>query len=153
MNLVRKSLASGSAAVALAVAVTAAALTVPHPASAGLLDSFLQHTKFPDCHDEKVLNTIIKRFNWAENQTWKRGFTIDYIERTRERLVQSTNVSPIPRRYCRGHAQLSNGRHPTLYYLIEGGQGLAGNGFNVEFCISGLDEWNEYDGSCRAIRY
>ena len=135
---------------AIAIALTA----IPTiPASAGLLDRVLQHKSFPECHDSRVLAKIIKRFNWAENATWQRGFILDDIVRTRERLVQSTDVSPIPRRYCRGHALLSNGKHPTLYYLIEGGQGLAGNSFNVEFCISGLDEWNEYDGSCRAIRY
>ena len=146
-----KNFLSGLAALTIA-AVTATAMP-SIPASAGLLDPLLQHTSFPECHDAKVLKTIVKRFNWAERRTWQRGITLDDIERTRERLVQSTNVSPIPRRYCRGHALLSNGKHPTLYYLIEGGQGFAGNSYNVEFCISGMDEWNEYDGSCRAIRY
>lgn len=123
------------------------------PAKAGLLDWALQYKTFPDCHDPKVLGTIKKRFNWAEDATWHRGFYLDDIERTRERIVQGTKVSSIPRRYCRAHAHLSNGKHPTLFYLIEAGQGFAGNHFNVEFCISGLDRWNEYDGSCRALRY
>ncbi len=135
------------------LAVAAVAMTSVPSASAGLLDPLLQRTSFPECRDPGVLDTIIERFNWAEQRTWLRGINLDTIERTRERLVQSTNVSPIPRRYCRGHARLSNGKHPTIYYLIEGGQGLAGNSYNVEFCISALDEWKEYDGSCRAIRY
>lgn len=149
-----KRILSSCAALMVAVSTAATAITLPlATASAGLLDPLIQRTSFPECHDSDVLNKIIERFNWAENRTWQRGFTLDDIERTRERLVQSSNVSPIPRRYCRGHALLSNGKHPTLYYLIEGGQGFAGNSYNVEFCISGLDEWNEYDGSCRAIRY
>ena len=149
MNFVRNLAAISGAS---AVAITSFIIPVAR-ASAALLDPLIQHKTFPECHDEKVLSTIIKRFNGAEESNWQRGFTLSDIERTRERLGQSTYESPIPRRYCGGHALLSNGKHPTLYYLIEGGQGLAGNSFNVEFCISGLDEWNDYDGSCRAIRY
>ncbi len=122
-------------------------------ASAGLLDEYLQKKTFPECQDEKVLERIVERFNWAENENWKRGFHLDNIERVRERLVQDTHSSQIARRYCRAHARLTNGRHPTLYYLIEEGQGYAGNRFNVEFCLAGYDRWNEYDGSCSAIRY
>lgn len=160
MNFVSKALksaattATAATATTLAAAMAVSALVLPSvPASAALLDLVIQHKTFPECHDDKVLKTIIKRFNYAERKTWNRGFTLDEIERTRESLGQSTYESPIPRRYCRGHALLSNGRHPTVFYLIEGGQGFAGNSFNVEFCISGLDEWNDYDGSCRAIRY
>ena len=136
----------------MAVCISAFVWAVP-PVQAALLDPLFQRKAFPECHDTKVLATIVERFNWADRNTWFRGITIDHMERTGERLVQSTRVSDIPRRYCRGHAILSNGKHPTLYYLIEGGQGFAGNGFNVEFCISGFDNWNEYDGWCRAIRY
>ena len=146
-----KKLLSGLVAIAV-IALTFATLSFSS-ATAGLLDKHIQHKTFPDCHDPKVLGKIIERFNWAENRTWNRGFTLDDIERTRERSYQGPHDSSIPRRYCRGHALLSNGKHPTLFYLIEGGQGFAGNSFNVEFCISGMDEWNNYDGSCRAIRY
>lgn len=123
------------------------------PVQAGLLDPLLQHKSFPECDDAKVLGRIVERFNWAEDATWQRGFYVDHLERTRERMVQSTHVSPIPRRYCRAHARLTDGTHPTMFYLIEGGQGFAGNQFNVEFCLQGYDRWNEYDGSCRALNY
>ena len=132
---------------------TSLAISDVKPVQAGPIDWLLQSKTFPDCHDPKVLGKIKKRFNWAEDATWNRGFYLDHIERTRERVVHDAHVSSIPRRYCRAHARLSNGKHPTLYYLIEAGQGFAGNSFNVEFCISGLDRWNEYDGSCRVLRY
>ncbi len=121
------------------------------PALAGIIDPHIISKSFPDCHDERVLTKIIKRFNWAEDNTFQRGFYLDFIERTRERVVQSS--TQIPRRYCRGHARLTNGRHPTVFYLIEGGQGFAGNSFNVEFCLNGLDPMREHDGSCRVLRY
>ena len=135
--------------------VVISSLLVPTSFSseAGLLDSYVQKKTFPECHDAKVLQTIVKRFNWAEDRTWKRGFHLDDVELARERMVQKSTVSSIARRYCRGHARLTNGKHPTLYYLIEEGQGFAGNHFNVEFCLGGYDRWNEYDGSCRVLRY
>lgn len=119
---------------------------------AGPLD-LLVKPSFPQCHDVKVLGKIVERFNWAEENTWNRGFYLQDIERVRERVVQNHSDRLIPRRYCRAHAQLTNGRHPTLFFLIEGGQGFAGNGFNVEFCLNGYDRWNEYDGSCRTLNY
>ncbi len=129
------------------------ALSSLAPAHSGQIDPFVQYKTFPQCGDIKVLGKIVERFNWAEEKTWQRGFYLEDIERVRERLEQSTRVSQIPRRYCRAHARLTNGKHPTLYYLIEGGQGFAGNHFNVEFCLGGYDRWNEYDGSCRVLRY
>ena len=119
---------------------------------AGPLDLLVRPT-FPQCQDIKVLGKIVERFNWAEKNTWNRGFFLQDIERVRERVVQNNSQSLIPRRYCRAHARLTNGRHPVLFFLIEGGQGFAGNSFNVEFCLNGYDRWNEYDGSCRALNY
>ena len=127
-------------------------LMIVLPASAGPLD-LLVKPSFPQCHDVKVLGKIVERFNWAEENTWKRGFFLQDIERIRERVVQNHPDRLIPRRYCRAHARLTNGRHPTLFYLIEGGQGFAGNSFNVEFCLNGYDRWNEYNGSCRTLNF
>ena len=58
----------------------------------------------------------------------------------------------IARRYCGGTANMSDGQQRTIWYLIEDGMGLAGMGDNVEFCISGLDRWLVYNGSCRVLR-
>lgn len=127
-------------------------LSLASSVTAGPLD-LLVKPSFPQCHDVKVLGKIVERFNWAEENTWNRGFYLEDIERVRERVVQNGASQQIPRRYCRAHARLTNGRHPTLFFLIEGGQGFAGNGFNVEFCLNGYDRWNEYDGSCRTLNY
>ena len=122
-------------------------------AQAGLLEPHLNLKTFPQCHDEKVVKRIIRRFNWAEKHTWQRGFGLDQVTNIRESSLNEYGISPIPRRYCRGHAHLSNGRHPTVFFLIEGGQGFAGNGFRVEYCVNGLDPWREFDGSCRVLRH
>ncbi len=123
------------------------------PASAGILDSLFQSKSFPQCDDVKVLGNIVERFNWAEENTWQRGVYMEDINRPDERVEQGERVSEIPRRYCRASARLTNGSDRVLHYLIEGGQGFAGNSFNVEYCISGYDRWNEFDGWCRHLRY
>ena len=108
--------------------------------------------EFPDCGDPKVLKKIVERYNWAEEHTWKRGILLDFIERPRERVTLAGGERMISRRYCRGHALLSNGRHPTVHYMISQRQGFASIKWNVEFCISGHDRWMAYDGSCRVLR-
>lgn len=122
-------------------------------AQAGLSERGTPFQTFPECDDAKVLKKIVKRFNWAERNTWRRGFSLETVEDPRERSVREYEESLIPRRYCRGHAILTNGQHPTVFYLIEGGQGFTGTGFNVEFCVNGIDPWREYDGHCRVLRY
>lgn len=121
-------------------------------AKAGPLELLLTHKSFPQCDEARVLSKIISRFNWAERRQWKRGFGLEEVRQPRERTGEEWPGSDIPRRFCRGHAILSNGTHPTVHYLIEGGQGFAGNGFKVEFCVDGLDPWRVYDGRCRVVR-
>ncbi len=131
-------------------------LTPPIPADAGskkLMKKFKKLGSFPSCDHPKVLGQIVERFNWAEENTWHRGFYLSDITRTRERVVQDGYKRLVPRRYCRGHAILTNGRHPTLFYLIEANAGFAGTGFNVEFCVNGLDPWRVHDGNCRVLNY
>jgi len=40
-----------------------------------------------------------------------------------------------------------------MYYLIEGGQGLAGTGFHVEFCLRNNDDWRVHNGACRTLNW
>jgi hypothetical protein len=107
---------------------------------------------FPTCDDPKVMAKIIRRFNWAEHKTWHRGIELDTIQRARHRATLAGGKRLINRRYCRGHARLSNGRHPTVHYLIEQRQGFASIGWNVEFCVVGHDRWHVYGGTCRVLR-
>ncbi len=117
-----------------------------YSAQAGGLESF------PQCDDTKVLSKIVRRHNRAENRTWQRGIELDNIYNARERQTLAGGERQINRRYCRAHAELSNGRQPVVHYLIEQRQGFASIGWNVEFCIPGLDRWMVYGGSCRVLR-
>lgn len=112
----------------------------------------LAHYNLPDCSDERVLQKISKRFNRAEDHTWHRGLYVDSISRPHGHGHHGFEESPIYRVYCHAYANLSNGRTRKVHYLIEDGQGFAGFGWNVEFCVTGLDRWRVYDGYCRTVR-
>ncbi|MEL6966568.1 MAG: hypothetical protein AAGM04_04220 [Pseudomonadota bacterium] len=139
-------------AFSLALVASASAGVAPlAPARAGLLEPFIDLRTFPQCDDPKVLGKVIEKFNWAEANTWHRGFTVAGLVHPHERMTQSGYE--IPRRYCRAQAALSNGKHRRMFYLIEGGQGLAGTGFHVEFCLQNRDEWRVYNGACRTLNW
>lgn len=122
------------AALALGVSLTA----LPQPASAGLLELFIRPhvTNFPECHDPRVLHTIVDRFNDAERRTWHRHLFMEEVRSTRERF-RRTGPRPgahpvrrdhgglqhgrqIPRRYCTGTALLTNtDPRPTIKERLE----------------------------------
>lgn len=106
----------------------------------------------PACTNEKVLKKIVKRFNWAERKTWHRGFDMVGVNRPHLHHDHGFKASLIDRRYCHGYAHLTNGKTHRVYYVIEQDMGLAGFGWGVTFCVSGLDPWRIYDGNCRVLR-
>ena len=110
---------------ALFAAALAAATFCALPAQAGLLELFIRPhvVNFPECHDHRVLQSIVNRFNYAERNTWHRGLYMVDVRSTRERFVR-TGPRPgahpvrrdhgglehgrqIPRRYCTGTAVLT----------------------------------------------
>ena len=108
---------------------------------------------FPHCGKESVLKRIVEQFNWAEKKTWNRGITMHGVFDAHEHSTFPEGRRQIPRRYCHAQAALSDGSHRRIVYMIEGGQGFAGMGNNVAWCISSLDPWREYGDGCRVLRY
>jgi hypothetical protein len=107
------------------------------------------------CDDPHVLEWIADRFmTQAFNVHHDQDLFIRHIYGIHEHrsLPYDQDYHPIARRYCGATAEMSDGRQRTMWYLIEDGMGLAGMGDNVEFCISGLDRWLVYNGSCRILR-
>lgn len=77
---------------------------------------------------------------------------VDFYRIHERRYLPETAERPIARRYCGATVQLSDGRERPVWYMIEYGQGFAGIGANVEFCVSGFDRWHVYNGGCRVLR-
>lgn len=68
------------------------------------------------------------------------------------RYEPKTNPAQIERTYCKATAVLSDGQYRPVWYMVEDGQGFAGVGSNVEFCVDGFDRWYVFDASCRVLR-
>ena len=116
---------------------------------------FLSDKDSRACDDVHVLEWIADRFKTqALNVHHSPELYIRQIYGIHEHryLPYEEDYHPIARRYCGGTAEMSDGRQRTIWYLIEDGMGFAGMGDNVEFCISGLDRWLVYNGSCRVLR-
>lgn len=108
---------------------------------------------FPECAANGVLAKIERQFRHAENRTWKRGFLISDIRGIRTlQAKESLRPELHSRRYCQATAHFSDGRNRKLHYLIEEGAGFVGIGYNVAYCINGLDPWRVSDGFCRTVR-
>ena len=118
------------------------------PASAGWWSKYWP--SLPVCSDSEVLYKISVVAAWAERNTWHRGWYIRGIADAGETALNPT-PSHIHRRYCRATAWLSDGRRKALVYVVEAGQGFAGVGWNVEYCLPAYDPWRVYDAWCHAI--
>lgn len=141
----------------VSVAIGATALSSPlSMSSANAHEPYFKDRPSPECHDEKMLKRIVKRFRiQAEEVHHNPSLEILEIHDIHQYryLPQDVHLSrPIARRYCQGHVHMSDGRNRSIWYLIEGGAGFASYSDNVEFCISGLDRWNVYNNSCRVLR-
>lgn len=107
------------------------------------------------CDNPAVLRAITKRFAINDRNVIKRGLAIeDYYDVHLDRFVAAGELegTKIDRRFCRGKVAMNDGRSRTIWYMIELGQGFAGMGANVEYCISGLDPWHIYGAYCRSVR-
>lgn len=106
----------------------------------------------PFCDTPGVLSKIASRFAYASHGAYQTFVEIEAIERVRELAFKPGDPGLIDRRFCQGHALLSDGTHPKVYYMIEERQGFASIGWNVEFCLPGHDRWHVYDAWCRTVR-
>ncbi len=104
-----------------------------------------------DCASSKVLSKVVHRFNRAENEYWIRGHKMSSIDGIHSHASGSNYDSTFYREYCHGTAHFQDGRIRKIHFLIEDGAGFAGYGWNVEYCVHGLDPWYYYDGNCRVL--
>ena len=106
------------------------------------------------CGDSWVLGKISNRFRHQVTHVPNLPDVriADFRDIHQHRYLPAQEDHPIGRRYCGAKVLLSDGQDRDIWYLIEEGQGFAGIGNNVEFCVSGFDRWNVYNGRCRILR-
>lgn len=106
------------------------------------------------CDNPHVLKRIVSRFRYqVRHVPHLPDVKITSLDRIHQhRFIPAGEKRPIARRYCMATATLSDGRHRSVWYLIESDMGFASVGSGVEFCVSGFDRWNVYNNSCRILR-
>jgi hypothetical protein len=108
----------------------------------------------PLCDDTGVLGQISSKFAHKEAEYWTSNLEIVGIERVREVAFRPWRGAPqaVPRRFCHGIAQISDGRRHVVHYSILENSGWLGVSWGVEWCVVGLDRNWAYNPSCRMAR-
>ena len=117
----------------------------------GILDPAPAQSAVLDCHSPKVLSKVVRRFNQADKTYWKRGYRLSFIDGTHSHGMGSNYESTFYREYCHGTAHFDDDSYRKIHFLIEEVAGFAGFGWNVEYCVHGLDPWYYHDGKCRVL--
>lgn len=106
------------------------------------------------CDTPSILSKIQSKFrHQAREVHHEPSLAINAFRKVHEHRHKSeSEFSPVARRYCGATATLSDGRERYVWFLIENPAGFAGLGNNVEFCVTGFDRWNVYNGHCRILR-
>lgn len=99
---------------------------------------------------ESALGAITAQFQEKEGMYWNSALTITGYANIREIAFRPWQSDNIPRRYCTGDVQTSDGKvHKVNYSIIEDG-GFAGYDQGVEWCVTGLDRNWAYNPQCHA---
>lgn len=115
---------------------------------------YLQYDDPGICGSAPVLNKITHRFRYqvANVPHLPQVEIVEFNRIVQSRFNAQSEEWPIERRYCHAKAALSDGHTRDIWYLIERPMGFAGQGSNVEFCVSGFDRWHVYGGRCLSLR-
>ncbi|MDR3375410.1 MAG: hypothetical protein P4L98_16925 [Ancalomicrobiaceae bacterium] len=158
MSLLSNARLPSRAALALATVVTVAASSTPaaafvEPWFENLVGAAVTDTSVPKCEEGVVLDTIRSKFGTADAGVLHKGLAIGGVDKIHQAYAGQNDPSPRLRRYCEARAELNDGKHAALYYLVEQTAGFVGVTWNVEFCLIGLEPWRVHDGRCHTVRH
>jgi hypothetical protein len=109
--------------------------------------------QMPACDDPVVFARIQDLFHGREAEFWNTGLEIVGFGEVREIGYKTNGLDYIPRRYCTARAYLNDEKKPRqLSYVIGEDLGLLGFGFDVEWCVAGLDREDAYAPNCKMAR-
>ncbi|MEP3048315.1 MAG: cytoplasmic protein [Roseibium sp.] len=146
MRIVRSSRLILSA-LAVCATVAAPALAEEHRA----YFSFGGEKRLPDCTASSVQSRVAGSIA-RTSRNYGSGEKILEIEDIREVSYEKNGVSPLARRFCRGKASLSDGSYQSVHYMVEENAGFVGISWNVEACMTPLDDWRVYGAYCSTTR-
>jgi hypothetical protein len=107
-------------------------------------------SQLPACDDSSALYTIQKRFASKEGRFWNSALQITGFDQIREVAYRPWADGTIPRRFCSGLAQLSDGLWRKVRYSIVEDGGMIGGSWGVQWCVVGVDRNWAYNPDCQA---
>lgn len=108
--------------------------------------------ELPPCTDPGVLAEVSGRFADKESGYWNSPLTILSYDRVQPVAFRPWGLDTIPRRYCTANAAVSDGSWHRVDFSVREDLGFIGAGWNVEFCVTGLDRNLAYSPACRMAR-
>ena len=96
-------------------------------------------SQLPSCDDSWALSTIQRRFATKEGRFWNSDLQITNFDQIREVAYRPWADGTIPRRFCAGRVQISDGHWRTVRYSIVEDGGMIGGGWGVQWCVVGVD--------------
>ena len=106
----------------------------------------------PPCNHAEPLRKIASRFNQKENMYWNTDLAIVGFGHIRETAFRTWAPNTIPRRFCSGIVEVSDGTKHAIHYLIAEDTSWIGSSWGVEWCVVGLDRNWAYNPSCKMAR-
>src|SRR5271165_867704 len=106
----------------------------------------------PPCDYPDALVKISSRFNNRENSFWNTDLKIVTFEKIRETAFRPWAANTIPRRFCSGLVEVSDGSRHAIHYSIAEDTGIIGSTWGVEWCFVGLDRNWAYNPACQMAR-
>jgi len=107
-------------------------------------------SQLPACDNGWALATIQHRFSTKEGRFWNSGLSITDFDQIREVAYRPWTDGTIPRRFCTGRAQTSDGQWRTVRYSIVEDGGMIGDHWGVQWCVVGADRNWAYNPDCKA---
>jgi hypothetical protein len=103
----------------------------------------------PPCDYRPALEKIAARFRQKEYLFWNPNLEIVAFDGIRETAFRPWHAHAIPRRFCSGLVQVSDGRKTAIHYAIAEDTGMIGASWGVEWCVVGLDRNWAYNPACK----
>ena len=152
----RRSASFIAAALPLAIALAVASAQSARAASWLEMNFYLSGPRYegvmPPCDYPDALIKISSRFNNRENSFWNTDLKIIAFERIRETAYRPWAANTIPRRFCSGVVEISDGSKRAIHYSIAEDTGIIGSTWGVEWCVVGLDRNWAYNPTCQMAR-
>ncbi|MFL6797589.1 MAG: hypothetical protein ACJ8F3_09290 [Xanthobacteraceae bacterium] len=106
----------------------------------------------PPCDYGPALEKIARRFASKEGRFWNSDLEILGFHKVRETAFRPWAADTIPRRFCSGLVDVSDGTKRPIHYLIAEDTGMIGAFWGVEWCVVGLDRNWAYNPACKMAR-